>query len=105
QDLVETGDITTEEGEAATAAPIEATDTTPRATELTAGVAPHFVEWIREQTIEAVGEDALYSNGLVVHTTLDLKAQAAAEQAVAEVLTDPAGPQAAVVALDLDGAI
>ena len=105
QDLVETGDITAEEGEAYAASPVEATDTEAQVTELTAGVAPHFVEWIREQTIEALGEDALYSNGLVVHTTLDLKAQAAAEQAVAEVLTDPAAPQAAVVALDTDGAI
>ena len=105
QDLVETGDITAEEGEAAAASPVEATETEAEVTELTAGVAPHFVEWVREQTIEALGEDALYSNGLVVHTTLDLKAQAAAEQAVAEVLTDPAAPQAAVVALDTDGAI
>jgi len=105
QDLVETGDITAEEGEAAVASPVEATDTEAQVTELTAGMAPHFVEWVREQTIEALGEDALYSNGLVVQTTLDLKAQAAAEQAVAEVLTDPAGPQAAVVALDTDGAI
>ncbi len=105
QDLVETGDITAEEGEAAAASPVEAIDGEAQVTELTAGVAPHFVEWIREQTIDALGEDALYSNGLVVHTTLDLKAQAAAEQAVAEVLTDPAGPQAAVVALDTDGAI
>src|SRR3546814_4086007 len=37
--------------------------------------------------------------------TLDLDAQAAAEAAVAEVLGEPGGPQAALVALDQDGAI
>ena len=51
------------------------------------------------------GEDALYGRGLRVVTTLDLDAQRAAEAAVAEVITDPAGPQAALVALDEDGAI
>ena len=40
-----------------------------------------------------------------VVTTLDLDAQRAAEPAVAEVITDPDGPQAALVALDEDGAI
>jgi penicillin-binding protein 1A len=104
QDLVEVEEITAEEAEAAAATPIEATPVTSPVT-LTAGLAPHFVEWVREQTIAAVGEDAIYSAGLRVFTTLDLNAQAAAEAAVAEVLTDPAAPQAALVALDLDGSI
>jgi membrane peptidoglycan carboxypeptidase len=103
-DLVETGDITQAELDAANATPIEATPRT-RPVTLTAGLAPHFVEWVREQTIAAVGEDAVYGAGLRVITTLDLDAQAAAEAAVAETLTDPAGPQAALVALDTDGSI
>ena len=104
RDLVEVGKITPDEAKAADAAPIEATPRT-RPVTLTAGLAPHFVEWVREQTIAAVGEDAVYGAGLRVITTIDLKAQAAAEAAVAETLTDPAGPQAALVALDTDGAI
>ena len=43
-----------------------------------------------------LGEDALYGRGLRVVTTLDLDAQRAAEAAVAEVITDPEGPQAAL---------
>jgi penicillin-binding protein 1A len=104
QDLVETGTITPEESAAAAATPVAATPRTS-AVSLTAGVGPHFVEWVREQAIDAVGEEALYSKGLQITTTLDLRAQAAAESAVAGVLTDPAGPQAAIVALDTDGAV
>jgi penicillin-binding protein 1A len=103
RDLFETERLTRDEAEAAMAAPIQATERTSPVT-LTAGVAPHFVEWVREQTIDALGEKALYSEGLRITTTLDLKAQAAAEAAIADVLVDP-GPQAALVALDLDGAI
>src|SRR3546814_15056405 len=65
--------------------PIEASERT-RGVTLTAGLAPHYVEWVRQQTIDAVGEDAVYGAGLRVVTTLDLDAQAAAEAAVAEVL-------------------
>jgi len=104
RDLVETDRITQAEADAADATPIDALPDTAGAT-LTAGLAPHFVEWVRQQTIAAVGEDAIYSSGLRVITSLDLRAQAAAETAVAETLTDPAAPQAALVALDTDGAI
>ena len=68
-------------------------------------MAPHFVEWVRQQVVAELGEDALYGGGLRVVTTLDLDAQRAAEAAVAEVMTDPGGPEAALVALDEDGAI
>jgi penicillin-binding protein 1A len=102
-DMVDAGVLDADEAEAADASPIEATERT-KAVSLTAGLAPHFVEWVREQTIAELGEDALYGAGLRVITTLDLDAQAAAEAAVAEVLTEP-GPQAALVALDRDGAI
>jgi penicillin-binding protein 1A len=103
-DMVDNDAITQEEADAVTATPIEATDQTAPEPP-TGGMAPHFVEWVRQQTVDAVGEDALYASGLRVVTTLDLDAQAAAEAAVAEVVTDPAGPQAALVALDQDGAI
>jgi penicillin-binding protein 1A len=102
--MVDNDAITQAEADAALAAPVGATDRT-EPTPPTGGLAPHFVEWVRQQTVDAVGEDALYGRGLRVVTTLDLDAQAAAEAAVAEVLTDPAGPQAALVALDEDGAI
>jgi len=103
-DMVDNEVITQEQADAALAHPIAANDR-PVPAAPTGGLAPHFVEWVRQQTVEAVGEDALYGRGLRVVTTLDLDAQAAAEQAVAEVITDPAGPQAALVALDEDGAV
>jgi penicillin-binding protein 1A len=104
RDMVENEAITQDEADGVAARPIEATDRTVP-TPPTGGLAPHFVEWIRQQTFAAVGEDALYGRGLRVVTTLDLDAQAAAEAAVAEAVADPAGPQAALVALDEDGAI
>ncbi|MEO7428184.1 MAG: PBP1A family penicillin-binding protein [Acidimicrobiales bacterium] len=103
-DLLEVRKISKAEHDTANAAPITATDRT-RPVSLTAGLAPHFVDWVRQQAITAVGEKAFYDAGLKVVTTLDLDAQKAAEAAVAEVLTDPNAPQAALVALDTDGAI
>lgn len=103
-DMVDNEAISQAEADAAGEQPIQVNDRTAPAAP-TSGLAPHFVEWVRQQTVAAVGEDALYGRGLRVVTTLDLDAQAAAEQAVAEVITDPAGPQAALVALDADGAI
>lgn len=43
---------------------------------------------------------ALFSGGLRIHTTIDLGLQAVAEQAIAEVMPDPNGPEAALVAVD-----
>lgn len=44
--------------------------------------APYFVSFILNRLLETYGEDLVYKGGLQVHTTLDLKAQAAAEKAV-----------------------
>ena len=103
-DMVDNDKLTQDEADAILATPIKATsDTAPAAP--TAGLAPHFVEWVRQQVVHELGEDALYGRGLRVITTLDIDAQKAAEAAVAEVMTDPEGPQAALIALDEDGAI
>jgi penicillin-binding protein 1A len=101
--LVAIGAITGEEAAAADAA---ALGTIPEAASATAArVAPHFVDYVRQQAIEAVGEEAVYGEGLRIVTTLDLRAQQGAEAAIAEILPDPADPQAALVALDTDGAV
>jgi penicillin-binding protein 1A len=42
----------------------------------------------------------LFSGGLRIYTTIDLGLQAAAEKAIADVIPDPAGPEAALVAVD-----
>src|SRR3954451_9064529 len=45
-------------------------------------------------------ENTLFSGGLRIYTTIDLSLQAAAEQAISEVMPDPDGPEAALVAVD-----
>lgn len=44
--------------------------------------APWFVEEVRRDIIKRYGENVPYTHGLKIHTTLDLKAQAAAHKAV-----------------------
>ena len=72
--------------------------------------APHFVMYVRGQLENELGLEAIYTQGLQVHTTLDLDAQKAAERIVRyrlEQLADTHAGQpprnvrnAAVVALD-----
>ncbi len=102
--MVETRAITEAEADAARAQDLGAV---PRAqpVALTAGVAPHFVEWVRQQAIAQVGESLVYGGGLRIHTTLDLTDQQAAEAAIATTLDRPDDPQAALVALDANGAV
>jgi penicillin-binding protein 1A len=73
--------------------------------QVTNGVAPWFVELVREEAISRFGESAVYGGGLRITTTLDLDDENAAEYAVAHVLNQPDDPQAALVALDKSGAI
>jgi penicillin-binding protein 1A len=90
------------EADDAAAAPIDAVP--EKHGEIVATAAPHFVDYVREQTLAAVGKTRAQTAGLRVFTTIDLAAQQAAEAAVKDVL-DGETPQAALVALDDDGAI
>jgi penicillin-binding protein 1A len=49
------------------------------------GAAPYFVEAVRRQLEDQLGS-ALYTQGYTIHTTLDLKAQAAAEEELSAAL-------------------
>jgi penicillin-binding protein 1A len=60
----------------------------------------YFDSWVGPQVVEHFGADATYYGGLVVHTTLDLSLQRAAEQSVAGYLPGPEGPTAALVAIE-----
>jgi penicillin-binding protein 1A len=84
---------------------IGAVDRNQQQMQAVAGVAPWFVDLVREQAIAQFGESVVYGGGLRITTTLDLDDQKAAEEAVAQVLDQPDDPQAAVVALDKSGAI
>ncbi|MDA8140667.1 MAG: PBP1A family penicillin-binding protein [Desulfobacteraceae bacterium] len=79
--------------------------------------APYFISFIKEALEEAMGENLIYKGGLTVFTTLNQRAQIAAEQAVddglaqLEVRMQQNGfgqphPQAALMAMDVNtGAI
>jgi len=71
--------------------------------------APYFTSWLRPQILAAVGrglpakvaEYRAYYGGLKIRTTLDLKMQEAADQAVSEDLpSGPGWPTASLVAID-----
>src|SRR5690606_14613942 len=64
----------------ADAAPLKLTRLRER--EPNIGAAPHFVEHVRKQLIARYGEEVVYTGGLRVYTTLDIKRQRGAEQAV-----------------------
>ncbi|HOT46758.1 MAG TPA: PBP1A family penicillin-binding protein [Spirochaetota bacterium] len=50
--------------------------------------APYFTEYIRQMLVEKFGEKAVYRGGLSVHTTLDLRHQKAAEEALQKSLEE-----------------
>jgi penicillin-binding protein 1A len=65
--------------------------------------AAYFTTWVRQQLVDRYGARTALIGGLRVQTTLDLGLQRAAEDAVARWLGNPpAGPHAALVAIDND---
>jgi penicillin-binding protein 1A len=76
--------------------PTRATVTFPHENSL----APYFTTWVKQQVIERFGAQRALNGGLRIRTTLDLELQRQAEQAVANHLSDPNGPAAALVAID-----
>lgn len=62
--------------------------------------APYFTTWVKQQVVDRFGAQRAFGGGLKIQTTLDLDLQKAAQQAVENHLTDPKGPQAAMVVID-----
>jgi penicillin-binding protein 1A len=69
------------------------------------GSSAFFVAEVRKWAQQQFGEQAAFSGGLRIETTLDPDLQAAAERAVLGVLDRPDDPDAALVAMNADGAI
>ena len=66
----------------------------------TQGPAGHyFVNYVKQQLIDEYGPGRVFGGGLRVTTTIDLELQKIAQQAIANTLKDPEGPQAALVAI------
>ena len=63
-------------------------------------VAPHFVEYVKQDLIDRLGADAVFEGGLRVHTTLDPGLQELAESAARSVLPSEDDPDLALVALE-----
>ena len=63
--------------------------------ELTGGPARYFLDWVSQILIEKFGETAVFSEGLRVHTSLDLEMQE-----IAETVFGSQEHQGALVALD-----
>jgi penicillin-binding protein 1A len=60
----------------------------------------YFVNYVKEQLIERYGAATVFGGGLRVTTTIDLGLQRMAREAIDDVLKDPNGPSAALVAID-----
>jgi penicillin-binding protein 1A len=63
------------------------------------GPAPFFVNYVKQQLIEKYGTRRVFGGGLDVQTTIDLRLQKLARQAIESVLKEPNGPSAALVAM------
>ncbi|HEX2084088.1 MAG TPA: penicillin-binding transpeptidase domain-containing protein, partial [Solirubrobacteraceae bacterium] len=63
---------------------------------------PYFTTWVKQQVVDRYGARDAFAGGLRIRTTLDLDMQRAAEAAVSRWLGNPAGPTAALVAIDND---
>jgi len=95
-----------EQVDAALAEPLAlGSSTTPAAEQYPAA---YFVEEVKQWILDdprfggtpQERRDLLFGGGLRIQTTVDLAAQASAEQAVTSVLGDPAGPAASLVAIE-----
>jgi len=64
------------------------------------GPAPYFTNYVKQQLIDRYGSGRVFGGGLRVRTTIDLKAQRFARQAISKWLPNPNGPSAALVAVD-----
>ncbi|GEM_PF-174999 len=65
-----------------------------------ATAAPYFVEYIKAQLTEEYGSETVYRGGISVSTTIDMRMQTAAENAVTSILNEEGDPSAALVAID-----
>jgi penicillin-binding protein 1A len=63
--------------------------------------APYFANYVADQLVDRYGAKIAYGGGLKVTTTIDLRLQKFAKQAINTVLPASIGPSAALVAIDV----
>jgi penicillin-binding protein 1A len=59
-----------------------------------------FFDYVKQQLVDRYGADAVRRGGMKVYTTIDLKLQNLARQAIADHLYEPGQPSAALVTID-----
>jgi penicillin-binding protein 1A len=64
------------------------------------GQVPYFGEYVKQQLIDRFGANKVFGSGFRVYTTINLRLQKLARDAVQKVLPSPDGPQAALVAVN-----
>jgi penicillin-binding protein 1A len=64
------------------------------------GPAQYFANYVKQQLVDRYGSGRVFGGGLKVYTTIDLKLQKMARNSIGTWLTNPAGPTAALVAID-----
>lgn len=64
------------------------------------GPAPYFTNYVKQQLVDRFGPSQVFGGGMRIRTTIDLGLQELAQKAVWGILDDPAGPSAALVAVD-----
>ncbi|HEX5246962.1 MAG TPA: PBP1A family penicillin-binding protein [Gaiellaceae bacterium] len=70
------------------------------------GQVPYFGEYVKEQLIDRFGASKVFGSGYRVYTTINLRLQQLARDAVQKILPSPDGPQAALVAINpSDGSV
>jgi penicillin-binding protein 1A len=98
KDLFEQGDITGHDYELALRKPL------PKPSDIhlpgKQGPAPYFTNYVKQQLVDEYGSGRVFGGGLRVYTTIDLKVQKFARQAISKWLNQPGGPSAALVAID-----
>ncbi|HEX3437525.1 MAG TPA: PBP1A family penicillin-binding protein [Pseudacidobacterium sp.] len=77
--MIETGAITKDEAEAAKATPLKLA-----AQSVDANEAPYFVDLVRDQIVQKLGDSEYNQQGLRIYTSLDPQLQTAATEAVTE---------------------
>jgi penicillin-binding protein 1A len=64
------------------------------------GPAQYFANYVKQQLVDRYGSGRVFGGGLKVYTTINLALQKMARNSIGKWLTDPAGPTAALVAID-----
>jgi penicillin-binding protein 1A len=60
----------------------------------------YFVNYVKQQLVDEYGSSQVFGGGMRVYTTLDRRLQKIGRGAIAKWLSNPDGPQAALVAID-----